>query len=261
VLTRALQLTGSDGAQHRALIVTKLGFLNRIAHDWLQAHRDDMFGESAPEGLAQTSIDLALKWGLPNSWLMEHYPAGVRDAVRRDVHNALENFLIAMLREVPSYEVPKVVAYLRSAELLSDAGESLGRLLRGDEVSLVHGELCIAFWTDSIAAGGDLKGFGWMSEVRAMADDTWAELTLQTLNATNEGRIDWSQEVAKRLDSSPPTVIGLAIFNHMIRSIQAAWDVRGVGESARQYLARALDFNDSAEYRQLATALSERGSL
>jgi hypothetical protein len=258
VLTRSLRLTGSDGAQHRALIVTKLGFLSRIAPQWLEQQGDEMFGQTAPHGLAQRSIDLALKWGLPNSWLMEHYAAGVVDAVRRGVHNALEHYLIATLREVPGYDVRAVAQRLRAIEQLSDAGESVGRLLRGDDVTPRLVELCIDFWREAITAGGELKGFGWMSEVDALPADTWAELTLETLKV-NSGRIDWAQQVAERLDESGPTTTGLAIFNHMVRSIQTPWDTRSIGERARQYLTRASGLSDSDEYSKLQTALSERG--
>jgi len=258
VFTRSLELRGADGAQHRALIVPKIGFLNYVASEWVEQHREELFGAAAPDALGQRSIDLAVKWGLPNAWLMEHFQTGVLDAVRRDVDNALEQVLIAMLGQVPGYQVSKVVQHLRAASLLSEAGESLGRLLRRDDITSQHAEICIDFWRGAIEARGELKGFGWMSEVGAIPDDTWAALTLDTLNA-NEGRIDWAQEVAKRVDGNEATVTGLAIYNQMVRNVRTPWDYRRICESARSYLARASDQSDSPEYRQLETGLLERG--
>src|SRR5690606_6461545 len=131
LLDETLRLDGADGAEHRAILATRLGFLQHVAPEWFERSAEVLFGAQAPEGLAQTTADLAVKWGRPNRWLHEHHRDLLLNAVLRGVDNAIDQLLIAMLWEVPGYTVEDNIEFLRqSPELLSRAGEMLGRLLR-----------------------------------------------------------------------------------------------------------------------------------
>jgi hypothetical protein len=85
LITRSLALPGQDGLQHRAIIATRFAFLRYVAADWVDAHRDQLFCDRAPDQLGQPTMDLALRWGQPNPWLLETSPQLVRDAVSRSV--------------------------------------------------------------------------------------------------------------------------------------------------------------------------------
>jgi hypothetical protein len=83
-------------------------FLRFVAADWVDAHRDQLFDDRASDQLGQPTMDLALKWGQPNPWLLETYPQLVRDAVSRSVDRALDHYMFAMLRGIPGYNVEDV---------------------------------------------------------------------------------------------------------------------------------------------------------
>src|SRR5215218_4724131 len=105
LLDEALGLNGWDGAEHRAIITPRLGFLLHVAPEWVESREAKLFGNEAPDGLGQTTVELALKWGRPNRWLLERHRRAVRRAVRRKSKNALDHALVAMLREVPGYSM------------------------------------------------------------------------------------------------------------------------------------------------------------
>lgn len=262
LLSTILRLEGRDGAEHRAILAPRIGFLRYIASDWVDQHRDELFGMAAPAGLGQLTIDLALRWGQPNSWLLEHFPNAVKDAVRRDVDNALEHYLVAMLWQLPQYPVKKAVDFLRSAGKLSPAGEALGHLLRSEDTSPEHARLAVQFWTHAIDGGTaeSLAGFGWLSDIGALDDDTWIDLTRRTLTATG-GRIDGAHKVAQRATTQPPSAGTLAILNHLVRGITDDWDQRSISELAAQALDQAEHLANTPEYKRLQTTLLERRVL
>lgn len=113
LLEDSLRIEGADGAEHRAIIATRLGFLQQVAPDWHEGSAELIFGADAPEGLAQLTADLAIKWGRPNRWLHERYRDLLRDAVNRRVEHAIDQLLMAMLWGVPGYAVDDNVAFLR----------------------------------------------------------------------------------------------------------------------------------------------------
>jgi hypothetical protein len=152
LLEDALRLEGPDGAEHRAIIATRLGFLRHIASEWVDDMASLLFGTDAPEGLAQVTADLAIKWSRPNRWLLERYRNLVRDAVSRDVDQALGHLLIAMLSEVPGYSVEDNVSFLRHPPpRLSEAGQVLGRLLRHADTEEAHVARAVTFWDAAIS--------------------------------------------------------------------------------------------------------------
>lgn len=263
LLEEALGLEGSDGAEHRAIIATRLGFLRHIAPQWVDGVADLVFGDAAPPGLAQVTADLAIKWGRPNRWLFERYRSLLRDAVSRGVDHALDHLMIAMLWMITGYSVEENIAFLRQTPpLLSDAGKVLGRLLRHDDADEAHIAMAVRFWdaANATADANALAGFGWLAEVDQLDADRWANRTLATLAVTG-GRIDWSQKVAERAASLKPSRTTLAIMNSLIRGASDEWDRRGNIERAVELIGAADELAGTPDYERLRTTLLERGAL
>ncbi len=264
LIEEALILEELDGAEHRAIIATRIGFLRHIAPEWFALQADRLFGSDAPRGLAQLTVDLAMKWSRPNPWLLEGYRALVRDAVLRDVDNSLDHVLIAMLWDVPGYSIGDNVLFLRqSAPRLSRAGEVFGRLLCHDDVTDAYVAKGVEFWDAAISTSEPtaLPGFGWLAEVEKLDDQLWASNTMRTLAVTG-GRIDWSHKVAERAASiAPPSTTNLAIMNSLVRGPSEEWDRRRSIECAVELMGKANDLKATLEYGRLRTTLLERGAL
>jgi len=263
LLEDCLRIDGPDGAEHRAILATRLGFLRYIAPEWVDQVTELLLGSAAPEGLAQLTADLAIKWSRPNRWLLEHYRPLVRDAVGRDVDHALDHLLIAMLWGVPGYDVEDNVTFLRRPpSLLSKSGEALGRLLRHGEADDSHIACALVFWNAAIATKEQegLEGFGWLAEVDKLDNDTWAERTLSTLAVTG-GRIDWSHKVGERVAALPASATTLAVMNHLVRGASDEWDRRRNIERAVALLHAGSALASTPEYERLRTTLLERNAF
>lgn len=262
LLTSILQLEDRDGAEHRAILAPRLGFLRHIAPNWVEQHRDQLFGDAAPTGLGQVTVDLAIRWGQPNRWLLENYPDTIKDAVKRNTEHALDHYLIAILWGIPNYSLQNSFKFLRSKDLLSTAGERLGRLLRAADSSPELVDLAVQFWKLALttSASDSLTGFGWFAEIDTIATDTWTDLTLQTVTATH-GRIDSAHKVAERAAAQPPTTKTLDILNQLVRGLSHDWDRQTVAQLATQTLNQAQHLADTPEYKRLATTLAERNAL
>ncbi len=259
----ALRLGGTDGAEHRAVLVSRIGFLLHVLPDWTEANRDLLFGSQAPDGLGQLSVEQAIEWGHPNPWLLENFREAVRNAARSDTEHAMEHMIIAMLWECPGYSIQDTVAFLRtSPDLVSRAGQALGYVLDGADADPRLVDAAIEFWETILntETGAAVEGFGLLSEVAAMDTETWEDLTLRTIRAA-EGRIDWSHGIADRLAASHPTPTGLAILNELIRGRLDEWDCLYVAEKAADILPRASDLQETEDYKRLHTTLLERGFI
>jgi len=263
LLEDVLHLEGADGAEHRAIIATRLGFLRYVAPEWVDEMADLLFGDDAPEGLAQVTADLAIKWSRPNRWLLEHYRHLVRNAVARDSDHALEHLMIAMLWGVPGYSIEDNISFLRQTpQEVSKAGETLGRLLRHGDADEAHIALGVAFWDAAIStrAAEALLGFGWFAEVERLDDETWARRTVASLEVAG-GRIDWSHKVAERAACLAPSTTTLAIINSLVRGTSDEWDRRGNIERAVEVIRASDGLAETPEYERLRTTLLERGAL
>ncbi len=258
-----LRLTGIDGAEHRAVLAPRIGFLLHVMPEWTETTRELLFGSLAPEGLGQLSVELAIEWSPPNPWLLENFRDAVRNAVMSDAEHAMEHMIVAMLWNSPGYSVQQTVAFLRaSPELVSRSGHALGLVLDDADADQSLVDVAADFWrtvlvTETSAA---LEGFGFLSQVAAMDAEVWEELMLQTVQAAG-GRVDWSYGIAERLETSRPTTAGLAILNELVRGGIDDWDSVLVIEKASAMLARATDLQETDEYRRLRTTLLERGVI
>jgi hypothetical protein len=260
LLSQVITLAGHDGLQHRAIIAPRLGFLRHVAPEWFEDQQAVLFGDSAPEGLAQPTLDMSLSYGRPNAWLMQTYPAMLQDAIKRSVDSALDHYLIAMLWCVPGYAVDESTRRLQEMNALTSAGETLGRILAHDGVSAEQLSVGIEFWQQALQSGQDaLCGFGWYAEITTLDQSTWADLTRRTLTATS-GRIDWARHVAERAARDTPTPDVLEILNILVRRVAGdSWEQSSIIETAAQTISRADEpLSTTGEYQRLRTALLER---
>lgn len=263
LLRECLELEADDGAQARAILATRLAFLRHVAPEWFDAHADLMIGEGAPEGLAQVTVDMAVRWGRPNKWLLRNGRAEVRNAAARRVEHALDHLLVATLWEEEGYSTTSTLAFLaEEPSRMSEAGERLGRLLRHDEASNDHIRVAADIWRQAVDRGASdsLPGFGWMSEVEGLDDELWAELTRDTL-AVTRGKIDRAHRVTERAAEMTPTPTTLAVLDLLIRGQNDAYERRDAIERADEVLDRAQPYRSTPEYQRLRNALNERGAL
>jgi hypothetical protein len=262
LLEDTLHLEGFDGAQHRAIVASRLGFFAAAAAEWVDAKADLLFGTDAPDDLGQLTVDLALRWSRPNRLLLERFRPAVQDAVSHDVDNALDHMLVANLWAIPGYSTDELVSFFALVPgLLSRAGEALGRLAsHTDDAN--HLEVALGFWqaATEFDTRESRSGFGWFAEVTGIDDDVWAQLTLATLQ-TSGGTIDWAHAVAERVHRVTPSTTTLTIFDELIRHSEHEWDRRRAAELAAEHLARAAALSNAPEYQRLRTTLLERGIL
>ena len=278
LLAEILRLDGDDGLYHRAIIAPNIGLLRHMAPDWVNGNRDLLFGSNAPTGLGQKTVDQALKWGKPNKWLLETFRCGVMDAVCRQVRNALDHYLIAMLWDWKGYSLEEAAKFLGSRpELLSETGGRLGSLLDSDSAKQTHIERTIRFWRFMLGKnqGVDgLTGFGGFARVAVLDDRQWSGLTLKTLRRTG-GRIDEPDVVAERAAGLVPDDTTLEIMDNLVRRsssriqsdgkrdrayYRAKWHQQKVEKAAVELLDRSSDLRGSDHYQRLQTALRERGT-
>jgi hypothetical protein len=263
LLTRSLELPGQDGLQHRAIIAPRLAFLRHVAADWVDAHRDQFFGEHVSDQLGQQTVDLALRWGQPDRWLLETYPQLVRAAVSRSVDRALDHYVVAMLWGIPGYGVDDVASALRMLDVLPEAARVLGRLLSDDQASTDMAAIAAEFWQWALEHNPSaeiLAGFGWFVDITVLDDATWADLTRRSLTLTH-GRIDRAREVAERAAArANQSLDTMEILNQLVRAGGEIWEQHSILTAASAAIARApYRLTGSKEYERLRTALLERG--
>ena len=193
LLDDAVRLEEGDGAEHRAILAPRLGWIRHALPEWFDANIDLLLGDDAPDGLAQLTVDLAIQWSLPNRWLLEHYPGMIRHAVLRDAEEAVKHFLVAMLWSCPGYQVEDVVRFTEQhldehPWISSKIGMVLSSLISHEDVEVHHIETALYLWKALLksSTARSLEGFGWMHQVTALDDERWAKLTLDTLQAASD---------------------------------------------------------------------------
>jgi hypothetical protein len=174
----------------------------------------------------------------------------------------LDHLLIGNLWNVPTYDAEELVRFLaRHPDLLSKAGEALGRLAR-DATEPDALEAVAALWRAAVTAGpeANLAGFGWMSMIRALDDELWADLTRQT-QRVNKGVLDSTDRVCQRAGAMTPSATTLGIFDDLVRYTPKVWDRQSAGRHAADHLGVAGPLASTPEYQRLWAALLERGYL
>ncbi len=281
ILTDCLRLSGQDGIEFRAIISPTLHLLERLAPEWLENTRDLMFGEQAPDGLAQRTVDQTFSWGEPSDCLFKNYKEMIENSVKRHVPDSMFYYLVGMLREHEGYSLKEVLDFLdqvppKAVRKLSDpaapwqkeitaishAGECLGRLMRviyGPEAREMA-KIADCFWGKVLEMKDPkhLGGFGWYSEAFSIDDTQWAKRTLETLRLTG-GHINHEYGVTKRALRLEDKKSCLEIFDYLIRGNSSLYTISKTNEYACQALESAQELNKTPEYDRLKTALLERG--
>ena len=263
LLNFALGLEGTNGAEYRAILARRLGWLRHAVPEWFNDNIDLLMGDKAPAGLAQITVDLTLQWGRSGRWLLEAFPAMVKDAVIRDVDEAMDHFMVAMLWNCAGYQIDDIVRFIvhhfgEHPELASRAGERLSFIVSDEGNEQRHLESAIHFWEAMLnsRAASRLEGFDAMHLVDALDDEVWAQLTRRTLEATAD-RGFWLHGVADRAMELPPTTAKLAVLNAIVRGHLEPWDRYHIAEHINTVIQNAAELEATAEYQQLITALRE----
>lgn len=259
LLTSLLDLDGDDGLDGRSILAAYINIVRYIAADWVEQNTDKLFGAAAPSDLGQRTVDLMIEWNRPLRWFLEGHAGDVKKAVKRGAKRALDHYLVAMLWQIPGYSVADAVGFLCSTDKLSDAGQALGHLLREDD-NAERINVATSFWKQALAEhkNAPLAGFGWLTEVAAMDDETWAQLTSETVTAA-KGNLDWAHKTAERAAQAPQSARTLSILNELVRGQANDWDRRLVIEEAIKAIKKASELADAVEYQRLHTTLLERG--
>lgn len=264
VLTEGLRLPGQDGAQHRAILAPRTSFLRHALPEWFERNEDLMFGSEAPEGLGQTSIDLVLRWGHPDRWLLERYQAQVIEAVRRNVDRAIQGLLLGMFWDVPGYDPGQVVNILGrlGTTYVSLGGETSARMVAPDDAPAEAVLRGAEFWERTLASEPEpaaLAGYAAWADVSGLDEDRWETLTLATSERAN-GRLDRPDRVSERASQSPVSRTGLRILTSLIRADLDYWDKYRVAEHALNALRESAGMPDLDDARGvLRTVMLEHG--
>ncbi len=224
-------------------------------------NRHLLLGKEAPDGVGQLTVEQALAWGQPCQWLLETCKMEVMNTVGRGVERSLEHVMVAMLSDWSGYSPAAIVGHFRAGDqlLLSDSGAALAEVARGTR-DATHLGRATEYWREAIATNvpDGLLGFGHLAAVENLEPGLWAQLTLETLQLTS-GRIGRPHTVADRAAKLEPSSITLDIMNRLVRGTAGLEDSYLVAKSANSLLDTAINLADREEYKQLRTALSERG--
>ncbi|HEY8885964.1 MAG TPA: hypothetical protein VIM31_00475 [Candidatus Microsaccharimonas sp.] len=259
-LSAALLFTDTRGVEQRAVLAAHLQLLEGIAPAWLDDHFVALFAGGKGNLLGQGALDVALKWGARSERLLTNLGRQLWNAVTREVPNALNHGLYAMLWQVKGYSVQAVVDRLKPMDQLSTAGETLARMLHGPSQIEPHLlKIATDFWQAALASRTNepLAGFGWIAMVKPFPDSDLVELLKATLEHTSEP-LDASHEVVERLKETTPTAEVLTVLDLMVRRQSHDWDQMVINEGARDVLESANGLVETEPYKRLRSALQER---
>jgi len=265
VLTEILNLEGRDGAEHRAILAHRIPFLRAVLDEWLQDNLDLLLGEEAPQGLAQETINLWLRWGRADRWVLEKFRSQVLEAVRVGTQRAMEEFLLGMYWEIPGYDPASILRDLLAigAGHVSDCGDAAARMVASEDTPSEAIERGIDLWQkalQTVSSGEELKGFGWWADVSNIDPERWEGLMLKTCRQTN-GKLSQADRVAERASIRPESEDALLILALLVRSESEAWETYQVNESAMRSLQDSRKYLFGTEaWDDLRRALLERGN-
>ena len=265
VLTEILQLEGKDGAEHRAILAHKIPFLRAVLEEWLQDNLELLLGAKAPQGLAQETINLWLRWGRADRWMLEGFRGQILEAVRLGSERALEGFLLGMYWEIPDYEPTFILRDLVDLGKghVSDCGDVAARLIAAEDTPSEIIECGIALWEEAlqtVSNGEELKGFGWWADVSNIEPERWERLMLETCRLA-KGQLSQADRIAERTSKCPESENALRILALLVRSQLEPWETHQVNESAMKSLQDSRAYLYGTEVRDdLRRALLERGN-
>ena len=264
VLTESLEIEGRDGAEHRAILAPRIPFLRLALPEWFEENFELLLGSKAPPGLTQETIDLWLRWGRANEWMLTQFRGHILDSIRRGSVRALEGFLQGMFWDIPEYDAASCVRDLASlgSEHVSACGEAAARMVQAKDAEPQVVQRGIALWEEVLRTSRGregLRGFGWWAEVPTIDADQWERLTLQTCEQAG-GNIDWANNVAERASLRPASASALRILTLLVRAPLDYWESYRVAEHGLRALAQSsAESLVSNERDELRRALLDRG--
>ena len=267
LLDFALRIEGADGAEYRAIIAPYLAWFRQVLPEWTDDNIGLLLGEAAPANLAQITIDLAISWARPDSWLLENFRELVKTSVLRGTKMAVNHLMVAMLWECTGYNVEDVATFIEQhkdqhPELPTRIGERLSYIVNEENTEERYVEIATRLWESLLdsRAASVLGGFGWMHQCSVLDEERWAQLTLRTLKATTE-RGFWARGTIERAMTTPATVTKLAVLNALVRSDIEPWDMYHIADNVNNLLLEASFLRETEEYKRLVTALQERDMI
>jgi hypothetical protein len=259
LLDESLHLSSPDGHQARAIIGSRLSWLRQAAPEWFAQHEALILGDDAPDDLGEATFHLYLEWGALSRPLLQEQRTRYLQALDGPAaEHARVHILHGMLWGVDGYSPPAVCDALRDAgpDQISEAARWLGWALADAEVDLAP---AVSLWREALTR--ELppeahRGWGWFAGNERLPQDTWLELTLQTLRRT-AGDLDEPAHVAERASQSPDDERALVLVATLLEGNAPLWDLDRIGAVGMLLLARGSSSADARE--QLRERLLERG--
>jgi hypothetical protein len=259
LLEESLHLSSPDGLQARAIIGARLGWLRHAAPKWFANHAALILGEDAPNGLGEATFRLYLEWGALSQSLLEEQRIRFLGALDGPAaEHARVHVLHGMLWGVSGYSPQEVCDALTNAgpDELSEGAHWLGWALADSEVDLGP---ALELWR--VALSRQLPpeahhGWGWFALNDRLPEETWLDLTLQTVQRTS-GDLDEPARVAERASRSRDDERALLLVAALLEGNAPLWDIDRIGTVGLELLAHGSSGN--AARQQLRERLLERG--
>jgi hypothetical protein len=201
VLDGVIRIPGRIGMEYRAILAESRAFLEAVAPAWLENNATTLFSD---DELGRETFDLTLKYARPTRWFYSHFRDELLAAARRQSDRAIALLLIGTLNEEDGYAFDAIIKSLRGdVAALASAANQMAFLVQACEADAPQLAIAVEFWrtlvdSDRTVVPADvLKSSGRWAFVAGLSDETWSQLTTETLELTG-GTIDLSMQVADR---------------------------------------------------------------
>ena len=274
-----LHQPGLQGARFRGIIAPAARLLHHILPDWFDRNKDLLFGDGAPGRLGQLTVDVAVNWSQPWDWLLDNCADSIYDSAGRGVEQSYRWLVAAMLHQVGGYE-PNRIAQRLDGRVEQACGVLAGMIGQLDDTTPDQMEAITSFCDAVIGhrQGRHAAVLGRLAYADSLDHDTWAAITLKTLDATG-GRIGQSHQIAERILETTPIPDSAAILAHLVEvqtnqaltatgsgaegqqpdHYDGAWARRLIADQAADWLHTAEDRQPGDEYHQLEKKLKDHG--
>lgn len=229
-----------------------------------------LFGSPDAAGLKSSVLETLLHYARPitNDMLRRFRPhllsyLNLESHAEEDEESreAVRWLMIGYMRGLPDQDDPGVLVHVLSKpSRISEAAEFFGRVLRDTpepEPQLIR--TALSFWDEVLSTEGldadAFQGFGWWAEGIAIEDDAWLNRLHTTLELT-KGRIDWEDEVVKRLirlSGHPKAWKSLSL---LVTGASDRWEVSYWARNLHDLFKETQD--STGELRALREELGER---
>lgn len=260
ILDNVVRISGSVGMEFRAILAARRVFLETVARDWLDRNTTILFRDNE---LGHETFDLTLKYARPATpWFYSNLRDDLYAAARRNTKYAIGCLLVGMLRHEPGYEPDAIIKALRgnTAALATAAGE-ITFIVRNSSTDTPEQAAAVEFWRTLLDANRDivpakaLRSAGRWALVAGLADTTWSELTIRTLERT-DGIIDFALEVAERCQTTSLPASTKTLL--LLLGKGEPWEQDHIARTATEAL-RNVNTDTDENFHPLRTRLIELG--